>query len=75
MNLNNKYVMCPFCACEMWKIGDVWFSCFLCGAKFFSKANLSGRPVDINSTLRMLKANEMYKVPEDEDYNSPYKTL
>lgn len=70
MNLNNTFVLCPFCSCDAWHIGNVWFSCFLCGAKFFSKLNLSGKPAEVNSTLRMLKATGMYKLPEDDDYNN-----
>lgn len=69
MNLGNRFVMCPFCACEAWIISGVWFRCFLCGAKFYGKVNLSGQPPTINRNLRVLKQMGMYRLPDEEDYD------
>ena len=68
MNLNVKYVMCPICTCEAWILGDIWFRCFLCGAKFYGKPNLSGKPKCVNYNLRRLKEVGMFRMPDDEDY-------
>jgi hypothetical protein len=60
--LGKIMVICPFCGCEAWHIGNVWVKCFLC-KRMFSR-NL----LDINSIIAINRQlNKIKKIAENPD--------
>lgn len=49
-------IVCPYCGCDAWHIGSLWYKCFLCKATFGGKKLLleSNIPA-INRELRNMK--------------------
>lgn len=57
-NLNKVMLMCPFCNCELWHLGNIWIKCFLC-KRLYSKDILGILPIaKANAQLRQLKKLE-----------------
>ena len=60
--LDKIMMVCPFCGCEAWHIGNVWVKCFLC-KRMFSKNLLDvGSVRDINRQL-----NKIRRIAENPD--------
>ena len=54
-NLHKVMIICPFCGCEVWHIGNIWIKCFLC-KKIFNKDILGVLPIaKANTQLKKLK--------------------
>ena len=56
-------IVCPYCGCDAWHIGSIWWRCFLCKATFGGKSMIAGSNVrKINRNLRNIKqANEQFE--------------
>ncbi|KKL19738.1 hypothetical protein LCGC14_2462420 [marine sediment metagenome] len=54
-NLGKIMMICPFCECDAWHIGNVWVKCFLC-QRMFSRNILDVGPIAvINRQLKKIK--------------------
>jgi ribosomal protein L37AE/L43A len=55
-------IICPYCGCDAWHVGSIWFRCFLCGRTFGGKSILNYTNIrKANRDLRNIKlANEQF---------------
>ena len=49
-------MICPYCGCDAWHIGNVYFQCFLCKTVFVNKRILLNKNIfSLNMNLKFLK--------------------